>query len=83
MLASSIFIVEDTYLDQRFKNNPYVVGPPFIRFYAGMALLDAVTGLPIGVFCIKDIHPRKLTMSEMDIFLDLAERAERLINTSA
>ena len=80
MLADHMFIVEDTYLDSRFKNNPYVTGAPFIRFYAGIALYDAVSRLPVGVFCVKDTKPKKLSLSEVGIFLELAEKAERLIN---
>ena len=37
MAATDIFIVEDTLLDQRFRDNPTVVGSPFIRFYAGIS----------------------------------------------
>ncbi len=81
LLASDIFIVEDTLNDERFKDNPYVVGNPHIRFYAGMSIVDAVTKLPIGVFCIKDIKPRKLSLEEIGIFMELAERTENIINT--
>jgi len=80
MLAKDMFIVEDTWLDDRFKNNPYVTGAPFVRFYAGIAIYDAVSRLPIGVFCIKDTKPKKMTLQEVGIFMELAERTERLIN---
>jgi len=82
MLAKDIFIVEDTYLDERFRHNPYVIGKPFVRFYAGIALTEEKSRLPVGVFCIKDIKPRKFTMEEMEIFLELAKKAEKLINTA-
>jgi prepilin-type N-terminal cleavage/methylation domain-containing protein len=59
LLAKDIFIVEDTLNDERFKNNPHVIGAPFVRFYAGFAIKDAATGLPIGAFCVKDTKPRK------------------------
>ena len=81
MLAEDVFVVEDTLLDERFKNNPYVTGEPYIRFYAGMALIDAVSGLPLGVFCIKDTKPRHLSIQEMGSFMDLASRAEALTNS--
>ena len=82
LLAKDMFIVEDTYLDSRFKNNPYVTGFPFVRFYAGIALLDAVSGMAIGVFCVKDVVPRKFGLDEIGTFMQLAERAEELINKS-
>lgn len=81
LLSNDIFIVEDTLLDDRFKDNPYVTGKPFIRFYAGFAIKDAVSRLPIGVFCVKDTKPRALSAEEVGILFDLAQRAERLINS--
>lgn len=37
--APDVFVVHDATLDPRFQSNPLVTGPPFIRFYAGAALL--------------------------------------------
>lgn len=76
MLSSVLFIVEDTLKDPRFADNPMVINPPYIRFYAGARLLHRKSGLPIGVFCIKDIKPRKLTLEEVNIFMDIANRVE-------
>jgi GAF domain-containing protein len=81
LLSTTVFIVEDTLLDERFKNNPYVTGAPFIRFYAGIAILDAVSGLPIGVFCVKDTKPRQLDVNEMGVLFELAQRVESAINS--
>lgn len=81
LLSKDAFIVEDTLKDERFKDNPYVIGKPFIRFYAGIAINDAVTGLPIGVFCVKDTKPRDLSMEEVGILFELAQKTERLINS--
>lgn len=80
LLASSIFIVEDTLKDPRFADNPMVINPPFIRFYAGVALLDQKTGQPIGVFCVKDTKPRQFSLEEINILIDLAARAEKELN---
>jgi len=80
LLATNIFIVEDTLNDPRFVDNPMVVGFPFIRSYAGVALFDHKTHQPIGVFCIKDIKPRKFTAEEINIIMDIAERAEKELN---
>ncbi len=43
-------IVPDTLNDPRFNNNPYVVGHPQIRFYAGVRLM--VEGFPVGTLCV-------------------------------
>jgi GAF domain-containing protein len=82
LMSESLFIVEDTKLDPRFADNPYVLDFPFIRFYAGMRLLDSQTKQPIGVFCIKDTKPRKLSASDIAAFIELANRAEQELNKS-
>lgn len=80
LLATEIFIVEDTLKDDRFKDNPMVVGEPYVRFYAGISLRDHKTKQPVGVLCIKDMKPRKLSLDEINILMDLSSQAEREIN---
>ena len=80
LLATNIFIVEDTLKDPRFSDNPTVIGSPHIRFYAGIALFDYSTNFPIGVFCVKDTKPRSLSLEEVGILTDLADRAEKELN---
>ncbi len=80
LLAKNIFIVADTLKDERFADNPMVIGFPFIRFYAGVALYDYGTNQPVGVFCVKDIKPRELSLEEVSILIDLANRSEIELN---
>lgn len=80
LVAPSTFIVEDTLKDERFKDNPYVTGAPYIRFYAGVALYDQTSKLPVGVLCAKDIKPRVMSLDEIATLLSLAKDAEDLIN---
>jgi len=80
MLAESIFIVEDTLEDERFKDNPLVIGHPFIRFYAGVALREYSTNQRVGVFCIKDDKPRSFSVKEIVLLLELAKKAEEELN---
>jgi len=80
LLATNIFIVEDTLKDPRFVDNPMVINTPFIRFYAGIALHDNQTGQAIGVFCVKDTKPRVFSSKELAILMDLSERAEKELN---
>ena len=75
MLAREIYIVEDTTKNEIFADNPMVVGPPFIRFYAGIALHNK-NGFPIGVLCVKDFNPRKLTANDTNKLIELASEAE-------
>lgn len=78
--SSDIFVVEDTLKDDRFADNPYVISDPYIRFYAGVRLFDLKTRQPVGVFCVKDKKPRKLSVDELATVLDYAAKAEEEIN---
>lgn len=80
LLAKMFFYVEDTLKDPRFADNPMVTGFPFIRFYAGIALLDHKTGQAVGVFCVKDTKPRTITLEEVATITELAEKAEVELN---
>ena len=56
IMTNEAFVILDATKDLRFKDNPLVVGPPHIRFYAGIPL--EVNGAAIGTFCIIDDKPR-------------------------
>lgn len=57
ILSNDVMTILDTAADMRFKANPFVVGAPFIRFYAGVPLKTA-KGFNIGALCIADSQPR-------------------------
>lgn len=71
VMASEPLIVEDARLDSRFANNPYVIDPEGIRFYAGIPLCTS-TGLALGSLCAIDRQPRVLTDQELAALKDLA-----------
>ena len=56
-------VVPDTHADPRFKDNPYVIGPPFIRFYAGHPILGPGDAR-IGALCIIDDNPRTFSTDD-------------------
>jgi diguanylate cyclase (GGDEF)-like protein len=64
-------IVPDTLLDARFAKNRFVVGAPFIRFYAGVQLRSP-DGHAIGTLCAMHDEPRELDDRETALLCDLA-----------
>lgn len=58
ILSHTNLVVLDTLADERFCNNPLVLGPPHIRFYAGAPLIGR-EGLVLGSFCIISDLPRE------------------------
>ncbi|MEA5443821.1 MBL fold metallo-hydrolase [Cyanobium gracile] len=68
----SDLLVADTWLDDRFADNPLVLGEPRIRFYAGSPLiLD--DGTCLGTLCLIDTRPRQLSSTELALLHDLRD----------
>jgi phosphoribosyl 1,2-cyclic phosphodiesterase/CheY-like chemotaxis protein len=67
-------VVEDTFHDGRFADNPLVIDEPRIRFYAGYPLiLD--DGRCIGTLCLIDTRPRMMQGTDLGRLRDLADLA--------
>lgn len=64
-------VVADTLADPRFKDNPFVLGPPYLRFYAGTQL-RAANGVAVGTLCAMDTRPRKFGADDVRTLSDLA-----------
>lgn len=73
--------IADAHADPRVQGNPYVVGPPNVRFYAGHPLHAA--GQPVGTLCVFDAEPRELDDSRLAILRELAGWAESELNRTA
>lgn len=71
ILEEQPLVVNDALADERFKDNPLVVGGPLIRFYAGCPL-RAPGGQRVGVLCLISAKPRSFDQRELDILKDLA-----------
>lgn len=75
ILGEGTLLVPDATQDPRFADNPLVLGPPYIRFYAGRPL-RAGNGQAIGTLCMVDPRPRQLSEAQQANFRDLATLAE-------
>tara|TARA_R110002051_G_scaffold172583_1_gene242895 strand:- start:62 stop:1432 length:1371 start_codon:yes stop_codon:yes gene_type:complete len=74
----SIFMIEDTRLDARFKDNPLVTGRPDIIFYAGVPLKNSL-GLPLGTLCVIDHEPRILSKNQIEALNIISEQVMSLL----
>ncbi|CAG9467289.1 unnamed protein product [Pedinophyceae sp. YPF-701] len=74
--APEVLVVRDTKNDPRFRNNPLVLGPPNIRFYAGAPLM-LVDGTRMGSLCLIDSKPRDFPESAQRVLVNMAEIVSR------
>ncbi|MEL6875831.1 MAG: GAF domain-containing protein, partial [Pseudomonadota bacterium] len=71
--SQELLVIEDTLRESRFENNPFVTDDPFIRFYAGAALV-APNGMVLGTLWIGDTAPRdRPSKSKLDQLQSMAE----------
>jgi GAF domain-containing protein len=71
VLERTTLVIPDALSDERFAENPLVIGEPRVRFYAGAPLV--VDGRALGSFCILDTRPRSLDAGELRSLEDLRD----------
>ncbi|MFN0247791.1 MAG: PAS domain S-box protein [Kofleriaceae bacterium] len=71
-------IVEDALTDARFEDNPFVVGPPAIRFYAGVPLRTR-QGHVLGALCVIDRVSRGIDTETIELLRRLGDQVIELI----
>ncbi|GHA78602.1 GAF domain-containing protein [Cognatilysobacter bugurensis] len=76
ILERGMLCIPDTHADPRFAQNPFVVGPPHIRFYAGCPL-RVPGGFAVGTLCAIDAQPRAADREQLMALRDLADCLER------
>jgi hypothetical protein len=69
-----VFMITDTFTDQRFADNPTVAGA-HLRFYAGVPLTLA-DGHKVGTLCIVDTRPRVLDADDVERLRLLGQMVE-------
>ena len=80
ILGDELFEIPDALQDERFCDNPLVVAPPAIRFYAGQPL-RARNGACVGTLCLIDPKPRQLSEEEKQILQELAQMVEEALES--
>ena len=65
------FVVEDAASDPRFRDNALVVGPPFLRFYAGYPI-EAPNGVRVGTLSVFHPTPRGFSADDAALLRGLA-----------
>lgn len=78
ILEENNMVVSDAIEDERFVKNPFVTGPPLVRFYAGFPLVSS-KGFKIGALCVMDRRPRVLSKRKMKILGKVAQEVMRVI----
>ncbi len=76
ILEPKPMIIPDALEDDRFADNPAVIGGPRIRFYAGCPIRSP-RGLPVGTLCVVDSSPREIDADQVEILRDLAALVEQ------
>jgi anti-sigma regulatory factor (Ser/Thr protein kinase) len=69
-----LFVIPDTLADERFRDNPLVVGEPWVRFYMGAPLVTH-DGQALGSLCVLDRVPRTLTPEQQGALSALRRQA--------
>ena len=76
VLGEEPLIIPDALTDARFEANPFVLGEPQIRFYAGAPLRSPLGGHKLGVLCVADTIARQsLNAMQRGLLTDLAALA--------
>jgi PAS domain S-box-containing protein len=78
ILNNELLEIQDTKLDDRFKNNELVLSSPHIRFYAGYPIIDK-DGFALGSLCVISPEAGKLDDSQKRALKLLTEETISLI----
>lgn len=77
--TSDMMIVPNAHLDDRFKNNPYVIDGT-VGFYLGQPLITQ-DQVHLGALCVIAHEPREVPYKDLDCLRALARLAMRIIES--
>lgn len=73
-----VMVVEDAMLDERFSNNPLVINPPSVKYYAG-AILKSAEGENVGTLCVMDVETHHLNGKQLDSLKALSRQVTNIM----
>lgn len=76
---TAIFEIADATQDERFLDNPLVVSDPYIRFYAGVPLINA-GGFKVGTISVLDTKPGILNAEQVFTLQTMARQVVKLLD---
>jgi PAS domain S-box-containing protein len=79
ILQDKIMVVPDATRDSRFLNNPFVIGDPHIRFYAGIPIVTC-DGFNLGTLAVIDRCPKELSEHQLISLSTLARQVMVLLD---
>ncbi len=80
IMSEDIFIIPNSFKDDRFKDNPLACNFPNVVFYAGMPLVDK-NNFIIGTLCLIDHVEREFNERDISLLKILAQQTMHLIQT--
>ncbi len=76
---AAVFEIHDATQDERFLDNPLVVEEPYIRFYAGVPLINN-NGFKMGTISVMDTKPGELNEEQIYTLQSLARQVVKLLD---
>lgn len=78
ILNDELLIVEDTHQHDVLKHIGMVTNPPFVRFYAGVPLVNK-DGFALGTLCVVDTKPNSLNEYQQKALIALGRQTVALL----
>ncbi len=81
LLSSDLLVVSDASTDPRFADHSSVVGPPYVRFFAGVPLVTP-DGERLGVVSVVDSVQHELSEGQRDSLRALGRQLTRALEAA-
>jgi GAF domain-containing protein len=73
-----VMVVPNAIIDERFVNNPLVIYPPSVKYYAGISLRSS-EGHAVGTLCVMDVETHHLTGDQLEALKALSRQVTNIM----